>query len=291
MKFQKLSGLDNFKDKKINVQGEMPITLADAFESSEKRVDEINKKLDERQKEIDKFVKETEDKKNYKLTLPEEDRKQYKKMGLIENLSKMSRKELKEALNEDYSNEIFKGLKNNLDGFFTDHDVEAEEFIDMLNDYTERFDHYYQDLKRPGDHFEDESLQEKECLDCKEQELKEEKNKKPLWKKRGWDLFERVYANLIRTTQPSEKNDEVPDTKRGCRYEYDELGYDKDGSIILENEDEEYFDFAKKVVDYFSKFGVKMEGPKPSLKNDKILIARIIIPEEEIRDTVKYEDD
>lgn len=99
MKFQKLGNLENFKDKKIQIQGEMPITMANAFEVSENRVNEINKRIDERQKEVDKFVKEFDKKKEYKLTLPEANRANYKKMHLIEKrLSKMSKRQLMEEL-------------------------------------------------------------------------------------------------------------------------------------------------------------------------------------------------
>ena len=66
MKFKKLGNLENFSDKSISIQGEMPITLANAFEVSKKRVDKLNKDFAEQEKNADEFVKETENKRNYK---------------------------------------------------------------------------------------------------------------------------------------------------------------------------------------------------------------------------------
>ena len=90
-----------------------------------------------------------------------------------------------------------------------------------------------------------------------------------------WDLWTRVYNNLSSELDPQEKNREVKDISKDCRYE--ELRTDYDGNIVVYGEDEDSFEFAKKVAEYFK---LKTGELKPNRDEIYKYTMTIYVPEE-----------
>ena len=278
MKFQKLNNLDNFKDKKIAIQGEMPITMANAFEVSERRTDELNKRFKEQEKNAEEFVKEwMEGKKNYKLTLPEPNRANYKKMHLIENLSKMSKKQLVEELKkcveamddeaqdekcengEDCSDKkcdlkedttsisIARLPKRALKGY------SVGETVIMGADYPEEWK--IADYDKTTDEF---------ILKKRDAKLTETIE---------YDLWDRVYNELSPNFDPNYRH-QIKTEKGEKRYE--DVRTDYDGNIVVYANTEDDFGFARKVADHY---GVSCSEPKKDGKRDRFYV-NIKIPED-----------
>lgn len=155
MKFKRVDGLEDFDINNAHICVETPPAMAGSLKASAERLDKINKELGERQKLVDDFIKEEEGKKNYKIKLKEPS---YKKMGLVENASRMTRKQLKESrLNEwDVNYDLWMRFKNTLTGLYEDNSFSAQEFLDCLIRFKTLF------VKEYGNELEDtdESLKE-----------------------------------------------------------------------------------------------------------------------------------
>lgn len=197
MKFKKLSNFDGFDQNDITLRAEVPAVMADAFITSKRTVDKINKASEEQEKNADEFVK-LQNRRESKLDI---DHSMYKKMKLVKDSS------------------------------------------------TET--------------------------------IKEEKEPKPKWKRKGWDLWTRVHNNL-KSNLGNDANNEVETDNSFDRYEV--IGTDYDGNIEVYAHDPKEFDFARKVANHFN---LKVGEPTPRSKDTYYKYTlKIYIPEEEISDWV-----
>jgi len=280
---------------KVGVHTDLPIVMADAYEDSKKRQEEIDKEIEEKNKNNVELNKVVGAEKQPVPNLPEE-----AKVNLEESLF-----EDYDADVRHYSDILFDMIEegaldaadiakdliywcseddikrymevNQLIGEFIDDDEEEEIEEESLTEDTEE-DKYYAALdipkgperkkvaaERRQEFLKKYDLQDraKEWKDAKGKDDPEEEE----------DLFTRINDELFPYDMEIVKTfTKLPDIPASKRYHQGDIGIDYDGNILVYADEDEDFDFAKQVADAY---GVDITEPRQQGKHK---VVRISIP-------------
>lgn len=238
-------------NSKVGVHAELPLIMADAYEESKKKKEEIDKEMEEKTKDNVKLNKVIGAKKQ---PVPE--------------LPKQLKANLEESLFEDYdSDSDVRHYSNMLIDMIEDGYVDAEYIATALikwcsEDDIERFMQVNDLISDDEDDDIDESLFEGRGPN---------KNKP----KEDTDLFSLINQELVWENPNFISMTKFPNVKPKQRYSYSDVGidYKKDGfiDITVRQPSKDKLDFAKKVADAYN---AEIIGPA-SDGNNYILSIRI----------------
>lgn len=283
---------------KVGVHTDLPIVMADAYEDSKKRQEEIDKEIEEKNKDNVKLNKVIGAEKQPVPKLPEE-----AKVNLEESLfedydgieSKRSSNRLISMIDDgvidsdELSRELIKWLsarlsEDEVSDFATSYgylppDDEEEVEEECLKEDTEE-DKYYAALdipkgperKRVAAERRQEFLK-KHDLEDRAQEWKDAKGKDDPEEEE--DLFTRVNDELFPYDMEVVKTfTKLPDVPASKRYHDGDIGIDYDGNVLVYADEDEDFDFANQVA---QAYGLEITEPKQTGKHK---VVKITIPQE-----------